>query len=185
MFGGHRYGRGTQHARSIPVCSRFSYLVHTPFRFSTSASFDLSQTTSRPLTHGTAAVCISQLILVPVTSRRVTLNTIRSHIHFDLTGSKPHHRSTLLSKDIFKMPDLDLRRRALESGKTTSRKAQAKSQQSSRASSRANSAVNSRAASRVVSRDVSDDEDDRNGNLSDDTNMRYEHESSSPKIRAG
>lgn len=67
------------------------------------------------------------------------------------------------------MPDLDLRRRALESGKTTSRKAQAKSQQSSRASSRANS----RAASRVASRDVSDDEDERNGNLSDDTNMRY------------
>lgn len=65
----------------------------------------------------------------------------------------------------------DLRRRALESKKTVSKKLQAKgSQPSSRASSRAVSAANSRPTSRVVSRDVSDDEDDRTY-LSDDTNM--------------
>ncbi|KAG9770673.1 hypothetical protein ABEF95_009026 [Exophiala dermatitidis] len=63
----------------------------------------------------------------------------------------------------------DLRRRALESGKTVSNKA--KSKQSSRASSRANSAPNSRVASRVQSRDASDEEDGGNGNLSDDTNQ--------------
>ncbi|KAK4942462.1 hypothetical protein LTR10_017758 [Elasticomyces elasticus] len=61
----------------------------------------------------------------------------------------------------------DLRRRALESGKTVSKKAISK--QSSRGSSRANSAANSRAASRAQSREVSDDEDPGNGNLSDDT----------------
>ncbi|KIV96604.1 hypothetical protein PV10_00446 [Exophiala mesophila] len=61
----------------------------------------------------------------------------------------------------------DLRRRALESGKTVSNKA--KSKGSSRNSSKANSAPNSRAASRVQSRDVSDDEDTGNGNLSDET----------------
>ncbi|KAI9860443.1 MAG: hypothetical protein M1813_006102 [Trichoglossum hirsutum] len=55
----------------------------------------------------------------------------------------------------------DLRRRALEGGKTVSRKAQSK--QSSRASSRANSRVNSR----NVSRHGSDEED---GNGSDGTN---------------
>lgn len=60
----------------------------------------------------------------------------------------------------------DLRRRALESGKTTSNKA--KSKQSSKASSRANSTPNSRANSRLHSRDASDDEDD-GGFLSDDT----------------
>ncbi|KAI9784264.1 MAG: hypothetical protein M1839_002324 [Geoglossum umbratile] len=54
----------------------------------------------------------------------------------------------------------DLRRRALESGKTVSRKVQSK--QSSRASSRANSRVNSR----NVSRHGSDEED---GNVSDGT----------------
>ncbi|RMZ77336.1 hypothetical protein DV737_g4368, partial [Chaetothyriales sp. CBS 132003] len=56
----------------------------------------------------------------------------------------------------------DLRRRALESGKTTSRKARSK--QASRESSK----PASRVASRVASRDVSDDEDGA-GNLSDDT----------------
>ncbi|KAJ9623019.1 uncharacterized protein PV06_04765 [Exophiala oligosperma] len=61
----------------------------------------------------------------------------------------------------------DLRRRALESGKTVSSKARSK--QSSRGSSKANSATNSRAVSRIQSRDVSDDEDYGNGNLSDDT----------------
>ncbi|KIW88975.1 uncharacterized protein Z519_10459 [Cladophialophora bantiana CBS 173.52] len=61
----------------------------------------------------------------------------------------------------------DLRRRALESGKTVSNKA--KSKQSSRGSSRGNSAPNSRSASRIQSRDVSDDEDFDKGNLSDDT----------------
>ena len=63
----------------------------------------------------------------------------------------------------------DLRRRALESGKTTSNKA--KSRQSSRASSRANSTPGSRVGSRVQSRDASDDEGDE-GNLSDDENRR-------------
>ncbi|OCT47471.1 IFRD domain protein [Cladophialophora carrionii] len=65
----------------------------------------------------------------------------------------------------------DLRRKALESGKTVSKKAQSK--QSSRGSSRGNSAPNSRAASRVQSRDVSDDEDLDKGNLSDETTQRY------------
>ncbi|KAH7407659.1 interferon-related developmental regulator-domain-containing protein [Cadophora sp. MPI-SDFR-AT-0126] len=55
----------------------------------------------------------------------------------------------------------DLRRQALESHKTVSKKAQ------SRISSRASSAANSRSNSRTVSRNVSDDED---GNLSDSTN---------------
>lgn len=66
-----------------------------------------------------------------------------------------------------KMHD-NLRRRALESGKTVSNKA--KSKGSSKASSRANSTTNSRANSRLQSRDASDDED-MGGNLSDDTNM--------------
>ena len=65
----------------------------------------------------------------------------------------------------------DLRRKALESSKTVSRKAQSKT--SSRGGSRDNSASNSRAASRVQSRDVSDDEEHDKGNLSDDTNQRY------------
>lgn len=59
----------------------------------------------------------------------------------------------------------DLRRQALESHKTVSRKAQ--SRQSSRASSAANSRVTSRANSRNPSRHASDDEE---ANLSDDTN---------------
>ncbi|KAK5057749.1 hypothetical protein LTR84_011750 [Exophiala bonariae] len=63
----------------------------------------------------------------------------------------------------------DLRRRALESGKTVSNKA--KSKPTSRGNSKPNSAANSRAASRIQSRDVSDDEDGGNGNLSDDTNQ--------------
>lgn len=62
----------------------------------------------------------------------------------------------------------NLRRRALESGKTVSNKA--KSKNSSKASSRANSTTNSRTNSRLHSRDASDDED-MGGNLSDDTNM--------------
>lgn len=70
------------------------------------------------------------------------------------------------------MPDKDLRKQALKGGKTTSRKAAVKSQQSSPATSRPASAIGSRSASRVVSRDVSDDEDERGGNLSDDTNLR-------------
>ncbi|KAF2456803.1 IFRD domain-containing protein [Lineolata rhizophorae] len=62
----------------------------------------------------------------------------------------------------------DLRRQALESGKTVSRKARSKqaSAASSRASSRANSAANSRVPSRAASRQASDEED---GNLSDGT----------------
>src|SRR5438067_3051897 len=62
----------------------------------------------------------------------------------------------------------DLRRQALESGKTVSRKAQ--SRQSSRTSSKANSATNSRSHSRNPSRHGSDDEE---GSLSDETNWRY------------
>lgn len=62
----------------------------------------------------------------------------------------------------------NLRRRALESGKTVSNKA--KSKQSSKGSSRANSTPNSRGNSRLHSRDASDDED-MGGNLSDDTQM--------------
>ncbi|KAL8687791.1 MAG: hypothetical protein Q9218_006138 [Villophora microphyllina] len=63
----------------------------------------------------------------------------------------------------------DLRRQALESGKTVSRKARSK--QSTPASSRNNSAPPSRAASRsrAVSRAGSDDEE--NGNLSDETSF--------------
>ncbi|KAL9007467.1 MAG: hypothetical protein Q9173_007272 [Seirophora scorigena] len=63
----------------------------------------------------------------------------------------------------------DLRRQALESGKTVSRKA--KSKNASPASSRPNSAPSSRAASRsrAVSRAGSDDEE--NGNLSDETSF--------------
>ena len=63
----------------------------------------------------------------------------------------------------------DLRRQALESGKTVSRKAQSK--QSSRASSRAASMTTSRVASRNVSRSGSDEEE--GGNLSDETSFRY------------
>ncbi|KAF2087738.1 hypothetical protein K490DRAFT_65577 [Saccharata proteae CBS 121410] len=58
----------------------------------------------------------------------------------------------------------DLRRQALESGKTMSRKARTK--HASGASSKASSAANSRNASRVASRNVSDEEE---GNLSDET----------------
>ena len=61
----------------------------------------------------------------------------------------------------------DLRRQALESGKTVSRKA--KSKQSSTTSSKGNSAANSRPASKAVSRAGSDDE----GELSDETSFRY------------
>ena len=61
----------------------------------------------------------------------------------------------------------NLRRRALESGKTVSNKA--KSKPTSRASSRPNSQPASRVNSRLQSRDASDDED-VGGNLSDDTN---------------
>ncbi|KAJ9664271.1 hypothetical protein H2201_005263 [Coniosporium apollinis] len=60
----------------------------------------------------------------------------------------------------------DLRRQALESGKTISRKA--RSRQASGQSSRAGSAASSRAASRVASRNASDDEE---GSLSDSTNF--------------
>ncbi|KAF2841908.1 IFRD domain-containing protein [Patellaria atrata CBS 101060] len=62
----------------------------------------------------------------------------------------------------------DLRRQALESGKTVSRKA--RSRQSSARSSRANSATNSRAASRNPSRSRQGS-DDEEGNFSDDTNF--------------
>ena len=65
----------------------------------------------------------------------------------------------------------DLRRRALESGKTVSKKAKSKS--GSRAASPGNSRPASRGASRVQSRDASDDEDLGSGNLSDDTNLRF------------
>lgn len=60
----------------------------------------------------------------------------------------------------------DLRRQALESGKTVSRKAQ--SRISSRTSSAANSPVQSRSQSRHGS-----DEDEAEGSLSDSTNWRY------------
>jgi len=63
----------------------------------------------------------------------------------------------------------DLRRQALESGKTVSRKA--RSRVSSATSSKANSAANSRTASRNASRQPSDDEDP--GDLSDGTAWRY------------
>lgn len=70
------------------------------------------------------------------------------------------------------MPDVDLRRRALKGGKTTSNKAKTRSEQSSLGSSKLNSATNSRAASRVQSRDASDDEDWGGGNVSDETTQR-------------
>lgn len=69
------------------------------------------------------------------------------------------------------MPDKDLRRGVLDKTKTVSRKAQAKSGLSSPGHSQPGSARNSRSASRIASRDVSDDEDERGGNLSDDTNV--------------
>jgi hypothetical protein len=58
----------------------------------------------------------------------------------------------------------DLRRQALESGKTVSKKAQ------SRMSSRTSSAANSRSNSANPSRHGSDDEE---GNMSDSTNWRF------------
>lgn len=61
----------------------------------------------------------------------------------------------------------ELRRKALGSGKTVSRKAA--SRQSSAASSRANSRSTSRAGSRAASRANTDDE----GSLSDETTFRY------------
>lgn len=63
----------------------------------------------------------------------------------------------------------DLRRQALESGKTISRKARSK--QSSPASSRPNSVPPSRTASRNTSRAGSDE--DEGGDLSDETSFRY------------
>ena len=60
----------------------------------------------------------------------------------------------------------ELLRRALESGKTTSKKA--KSKETSPSTSRSVSKKNSRSASRIHSRDVSDNEDE-GGNLSDET----------------
>jgi hypothetical protein len=66
----------------------------------------------------------------------------------------------------------DLRRQALESGKTVSRKAQSRqSPHSSKASSRVNSAVHSRNGSRAGSRAGSDSEEG-GGDLSDET-FRY------------
>lgn len=63
----------------------------------------------------------------------------------------------------------DLRRQALESNKTVSRKARSK--QCSPATSRSNSATPSRSASRAVSRAGSDE--DEGGNHSDETSFRY------------
>jgi hypothetical protein len=63
----------------------------------------------------------------------------------------------------------DLRRQALESGKTMSRKARSK--QPSAANSRGTSRANSRVGSKAVSRAGSDDED--GGDLSDETSFRY------------
>lgn len=63
----------------------------------------------------------------------------------------------------------DLRRQALESGKTVSKKARSK--QASGANSRTNSAANSRVGSKNGSRAASDDEE--GGNLSDETSFRY------------
>ena len=57
----------------------------------------------------------------------------------------------------------DLRRQALESGKTVSKKAKSRS-------SRTSSAANSRTTSQAGSRHGSDDEE---GDLSDSTNWRY------------
>ncbi|KAI9827299.1 MAG: hypothetical protein M1826_006403 [Phylliscum demangeonii] len=64
----------------------------------------------------------------------------------------------------------DLRRQALESRKTVSRKAQSKqsSRNSSQPASRSNSRANSRATSRATSRQGSDEEDER---LSDETSL--------------
>lgn len=62
----------------------------------------------------------------------------------------------------------DLRRRALESRKTVSRKAQSK--QSSGRTSTVHSPGHSRPGSRPESRQASDDED---GNFSDETAFRY------------
>jgi hypothetical protein len=62
----------------------------------------------------------------------------------------------------------DLRRRALQGGKTISRKAQ--SREVSRSNSRTTSAQNSRPSSRAPSRYPSDDED--YASLSDDTAWR-------------
>ncbi|KAL8689953.1 MAG: hypothetical protein Q9224_004521 [Gallowayella concinna] len=64
----------------------------------------------------------------------------------------------------------DLRRQALESGKTTSRKARSK--QASPATSRPNSAPPSRAASRTRAVSRADSDDDETGNLSDETSLR-------------
>ena len=69
------------------------------------------------------------------------------------------------------MPDKDLRRQALDKTKTVSRKAQARSLLASPSVSQPGSNRGSRAASRVASRNASDDEDERSGNLSDDTNV--------------
>jgi hypothetical protein len=63
----------------------------------------------------------------------------------------------------------DLLRKALESGKTVSKKQ--KSKQASPTNSRLASKQNSHANSRIASRDVSDDEDG-GGNLSDETSFR-------------
>lgn len=63
----------------------------------------------------------------------------------------------------------DLRRQALSSGKTVSRKAM--SREASRATSRASSAHNSHSSSRNASRHPSDDDDI--GSQSDDTAWRY------------
>lgn len=65
----------------------------------------------------------------------------------------------------------DLRRRALESNKTLSRKAQSK--QASPAVSKPASASVSRAASRAASRAGSDDEDNGGGHLSGEASFRY------------
>ncbi|KAL8735518.1 MAG: hypothetical protein Q9181_002761 [Wetmoreana brouardii] len=63
----------------------------------------------------------------------------------------------------------DLRRQALESGKTVSRKARSK--QASPASSQPNSAPSSRAASRSRAVSGANSDDEENGNLSDETSF--------------
>ena len=63
----------------------------------------------------------------------------------------------------------ELLRKALESGKTVSRKQ--KSKQASPSNSRPGSGRNSRNNSQIPSRDASDDEDG-GGNLSDETSFR-------------
>lgn len=65
----------------------------------------------------------------------------------------------------------DLRRQALESGKTVSRKARSK--QASPASSRPSSQPPSRAASRSRAVSRADSEEDEAGNLSDETSFRF------------